>query len=254
MTALTQRCAALLRGVSARIEDVRRGVQAIGTAAESIAGAACAAGRPVRREDLAVLRALAAAVLREHASLAAGAGLVLAPGVVAGAPRCLAWWWADQQARIVPLHVDTDPSSAEYYDYTTTAWYREPERTGQPAVAGPYVDFICTREYTFTLAVPVRCAGRFVGVAGADMLAAQVERLVLPELARIGQAAVLTTGQGRVIASNTASILPGSAVPAGAARAAGPCAAHGSGLLPWTILCLPGHQVPPARMARPRGT
>ena len=142
---------------------------------------------------------------------------MLAPGVVAGAPRCIAWWWADQQARIVPLHVDTDPSSAEYYDYTSTAWYREPERTGQPAVAGPYVDFICTREYTFTLAVPVRSAGRFIGVAGADMLAAQVERLVLPELARIGQAAVLTTGQGRVIASNTASILPGSAVPAGAA-------------------------------------
>ncbi len=242
MTAPAQRCAALLRGVSARIGDVRRGVQAIGTAAESIAGQARAAGQPLRREDLAALRPLAAAVLREHASLAAGAGLVLAPGVVADAPRCIAWWWADQQARIVPLHVDTDPSSAEYYDYTSTEWYREPQRTGRAAVAGPYVDFICTREYTFTLAVPVRCGGRFIGVAGADMLAARVERLVMPELARIGQAAVLTTGQGRVIASNTASIPPGSAVPAGAgaagAGAAG--AGHGSGLLPWTVLRLPG--------------
>ena len=237
MTALAQRCADLLRGVTGRIEQVLQGVEAIGTAAGSIADEARAAGRPVRREDLAALRPLAAAVLREHASLAAGAGLVLAPGVVADAPRCIAWWWADQQARIVPLHVDTDPSSAEYYDYTSTAWYRGPERTGQPAVAGPYVDFICTREYTFTLAVPVRCAGRFIGVAGADMLAARVERLVLPELASIGQAAVLTTGQGRVIASNTASILPGSAVPAAAAS---PGAAHGSGLLPWTVLRLPG--------------
>jgi len=237
MTAPDQRCAALLRGLTARIEQLRQGVAAIGTAAESIAREARAAGRPVRREDLAAVRPLSAAVLREQASLAAGAGLVLAPGVVAGAPRCIAWWWVDQQARIVPLHVDTDPASAEFYDYTSTAWYREPERTGQAAVAGPYVDFICTREYTFTLAVPVRCAGRFIGVAGADMLAARVERLVLPELASIGQAAVLTTGQGRVIASNTASILPGSAVPAAAASRG---AAHGSGLLPWTVLRLPG--------------
>ena len=30
------------------------------------------------------------------------------------------------------LEVDLDPASAEFYDYTTTEWYREPARTGQP--------------------------------------------------------------------------------------------------------------------------
>ena len=134
-----------------------------------------------------------AELLRAHAGLAAGAGIVLAPGTLADAPRCIEWWWADPQAQVSQLHVDLDPESAEFYDYTTTEWYREPERTGQPSVAGPYVDFICTREYTFTLAAPIRCPGRFIGVAGADILAAQVERLVLPGLAGLGR----TVGAGQ---------------------------------------------------------
>jgi hypothetical protein len=51
------------------------------------------------------------------------------------------------------LEVDLDPGSAEFYDYTTTEWYREPARTGQPCIAGPYVDYISTHEYTFTVSV-----------------------------------------------------------------------------------------------------
>ena len=112
------------------------------------------------------------------------------------------------------MHVDLDPESAGFYDYTTTEWYREPERTGQPSVAGPYVDFICTREYTITLAAPIRCAGRFIGVAGADILAAQVERFVLPGLAGLGRAAVLASGHGRVIVSTSAALPPEPPCPA----------------------------------------
>ena len=138
--------------------------------------------RPGQRFAAAISppRPLVAGLLRKHAGLAAGAGVVLAPRhggrcaplhrVVVGRPS----------AQIVPLEVDLDPESAEFYDYTTTDWYREPERTGAPTLAGPYVDFICTHEYTFTLAAPVRRAGRFIGVAAADILATQVERLVLP--------------------------------------------------------------------------
>ena len=161
-------------------------VEEIGVAAESAARAARAGARQLRRADFTVLRPLAADVLREQAGLVAGAGVVLAPAVAADAPRCIEWWWADAAARISRLRVDTDPGSAECYDYTTTEWYREPERTGRAAVAGPYVNFICTREYTFTLAVPVHDAGRFLGVAGADILAGHVERLVLPGLRRPG--------------------------------------------------------------------
>jgi hypothetical protein len=74
------------------------------------------------------------------------------------------------------------------------------------------VDYICTHEYTFTVSVPVTDEGRFVGVAGADILAGEVERMLLPKLSllgRSGRPAVLVSGNGRVIASSTARILPG---------------------------------------------
>jgi len=228
--------AALLAGLTGRIGQVLGRVEEIGVAAGSAARAARAACRELRRADFTVLRPLAADLLREQAGLVAGAGVVLAPDVAADAPRCIEWWWADAAARISRLRVDTDPSSAECYDYTTTEWYREPERTGRAAVAGPYVDFICTREYTFTLAVPVHDAGRFLGVAGADILAGQIERLMLPGLAGLGRVAVLVSGRGRVIASNSASIRPGTVL-RGPHRPPGlvPVAGLG-GLLPWTLL------------------
>jgi hypothetical protein len=255
------RGARLLADVTRRMEQVLSSVAGIVTAAESIAGAAdrppagtalsgpAPSGPALRCDDFAATRPLVAGLLREHASLAAGAGVVLAPHTVADAPRCIEWWWTDQSARIVPLEVDLDPESAEFYDYTTTDWYREPERTDAPTLAGPYVDFICTHEYTFTLAVPIRHAGRFIGVAAADILATQVERLVLPGLCALGlagtgQAAVLTSGQGRVIASTNASLPPGSALPrwpraAGFTPLAGPATGRPRGLLPWSLLTMP---------------
>lgn len=241
----TGRGTALLAGITERIGQVLGRAEEIGVAAESAARAARAAGRELRRADFAVLRPLVADVLREQAGLVAGAGVVLAPDVAADAPRCIEWWWADAGARISRLHVDTDPGSAECYDYTTTEWYREPERTGRAAVAGPYVDFICTREYTFTLAVPVYDAGRFLGVAGADILAGHLERMVLPRLADLGRVAVLVSGCGRVIASNEASIRPGMVLrgpqlPAGLVPLAWLAPEFGpdplAGLLPWTLL------------------
>jgi hypothetical protein len=48
-----------------------------------------------------------------------------------------------------------------------------------------------------------------VGVSGADILAGEVERMLLPKLSLLGRPAVLVSGNGRVIASSTARILPG---------------------------------------------
>jgi len=201
--------------------------------------AARAAGRAPRRGDLAALRPLVAEVLRQHQGFAAGAGVVLAPDVLADAPLCIEWWWARQG--LEKLEVDLDPESAEFYDYTTMEWYREPQRTGEHSVAGPYVDYICTHEYTFTVSAPVVCAGSFAGVAAADILAEQVERMVLPGLSRLGRPAVLASGDGRVIASNTASILPGTPVARERLRAellpvAGPGSTGPAGPLPWVLL------------------
>jgi hypothetical protein len=161
-------------------------------------------------------------------------------GTLADAPRCIEWWWADRGAGLQQLEVDLDPESAEFYDYTTTEWYRLPERTGRASVAGPYVDYICTHEYTFTISVPIVSAGQFAGVAGADILAGQVERLVLAGLSGLGRVGVLVSGNGRVIASNTARVLPGVAAArqelcSGLVPVAGP-----GSMLPWTLLSQPG--------------
>ncbi|MBO0774245.1 MAG: PDC sensor domain-containing protein, partial [Actinobacteria bacterium] len=163
--------ARLLADITARIGQVVASVTGIRDVVAAIAGQARAAGRPLCHADLAPVRQAAAQVLAAHRGFVAGAGAVLAPGVVADAARCLEWWWATPAGEVSKLAVDLDPDSAECYDYTATPWYREPERTGAAAVTGPYVDYICTREYTFTVSVPVPAGRRFAGVAGADILA-----------------------------------------------------------------------------------
>ncbi|MBO0788156.1 MAG: PDC sensor domain-containing protein [Actinobacteria bacterium] len=223
--------ARLLADITARIGQVVASVTGIRDVVAAIAGQARPAGRPLCHADLAPVRQAAAQVLAAHRGFVAGAGAVLAPGVVADAARCLEWWWATPAGEVSKLAVDLDPDSAECYDYTATPWYREPERTGAAAVTGPYVDYICTREYTFTVSVPVPAGRRFAGVAGADILAEEVERLALPALARLPQAAALVSGDGRVIASNTSSLLPGSILPSEQAR---PAACHPA--LPWRLV------------------
>ena len=177
----------LLADITALIERVLASVTEVAEAMTAVAAAARAGRRSLRRADLATLRPLVAQVLARHRGFAAGAGVVLAPDALTDAPRCIDWWWADSASGPGHLEVDLDPGSAEFYDYTTTEWYREPARTGQPCIAGPYVDYICTHEYTFTVSVPVTDEGRFVGVAGADILAGEVERMLLPKLSLLGR-------------------------------------------------------------------
>jgi len=229
----------LLADITALIERVLASVTEVAEEMTALAAGARAGRRPLRRADLATLRPLVAQVLARHRGFAAGAGVVLAPDALADAPRCIDWWWAGQG--IGQLEVDLDPTSAEFYDYTSTEWYREPARTGLPCIAGPYVDYICTHKYTFTVSVPVVDDGRFVGVAGADILAGEVERMLLPGLSMLGRAnrpMVLVSGNGRVIASGTASILPGTVLrPSGPVAADGPVTAAGP--LPWMLLSGP---------------
>ena len=221
----------LLAGVAREIEAVLASIWSLRDAALPL----LERPGPLVRSDLLALRPRATEVLRRHEGLAAGAGVVLAPGVLADAPRAIEWWWEDRGAGHERLEVDLDPGSAEFYDYTTEEWYREPTRTGRACVAGPYVDYICTHEYTFTISVPIVSDGRFAGVAGADILAAQVERAVEPELRCLAGVAVLASAGGRVIASNSARLTPGMVLERPqreiAARA---CAAAGD--LPWTLI------------------
>jgi hypothetical protein len=216
-------------GVAAELEGVARSL-------EVVRAATLALGE-VTRSALSTLRAPAAELLRRHEGFTVGAGVVLAPGALADAERWIEWWWADRGAGVGRLEVDLDERSAEFYDYTTAEWYREPARTGRAALAGPYVDYICTHAYTFTLALPLLRDGVFLGVAGADVLAEEVERAVLPALAARPRTAVLASGDGRVIASNDARYAPG--VVLRDDEGLRPLRRRLAPILPWTLLEAP---------------
>ncbi|HEX8006704.1 MAG TPA: GntR family transcriptional regulator, partial [Trebonia sp.] len=173
----------------------------------ALAGLASAAGRggALRRDDLAALRPAIVAALARHRDLAAGTGVITAPGVLADAPLWLEWWWTTPAGTAEQLRVNLDPAAPDFYDYTMAAWYAGAERAGdgEPQVTGPYLDYFCTGEYTITLSVPVRLGGRFLGVAAADVLVPSLERQVMPGLLETGRPVALTSPDGRVIAATS---------------------------------------------------
>jgi DNA-binding FadR family transcriptional regulator len=191
-----------LEDVAEELERVFTGLEGLGAQfAELVAGGA-------RREDLAPLRATILALIETHGGLVTGAGVITAPGLLADAPRWLEWWWTGARGGLEALRVNLDPAAPDFYDYTAADWYATPRRTGRPALSGPYVDYACTNEYAVTLGVP--CGE--LGVAAADVLVANLERRVAPALAALGRPVALTNAAGRVIAANTASVVPGQRV------------------------------------------
>jgi len=125
-----------------------------------------------------------------------GAGYVAARGALSDELLYLAWWQGDDQQ----LLAESDaPGTGDPLDYTRHPWFRTPERTGEPYVTGPYVDFVCTDEYVMTSTAPVISRGTMVGVVGADTLVEKLEGLLLPSL-RSAQA-TLVNDQGRTVVS-----------------------------------------------------
>ncbi|QKJ20875.1 PDC sensor domain-containing protein [Microbacterium hominis] len=144
-------------------------------------------------------------------TLLTGAGFVAAPGTLADAEWHLAWWLAGV-AGAAPRRLATidDPRHEQFRDYTTLEWWRIPALTGARHLTGPYVDYVCTDDYTVTITTPVVVDGEMVGLVGADALVDRLERELLPVL-RGGRApATLVNSSGRVVTSTDARREPGS--------------------------------------------
>jgi hypothetical protein len=144
-----------------------------------------------------------------------GAGIVAAPGVIAGKDRHLEWWQrtdggTDGFARI---RLNLDPESIDLYDYLDMDWFTIPRRAGRPYVYGPHIDFSCADRYVVTMTVPVTDASspnhgaagerEFLGVAGADIRMSYLEPELLAILRSVPAPAVLVTAERRVVAANT---------------------------------------------------
>ncbi|MCT9930600.1 cache domain-containing protein [Planotetraspora sp. A-T 1434] len=208
--------AGALPDAEAVVERVREAADGVFAALGEVRDATVAClrprgGRPVAA-DLAALRPLLWARLNGSrlSALIAGIGFIAAPGLLADAPWYLEWWQENPAGDPVQLLRDLDPSSSAFYDYTHWDWYTGPHSGAERTICGPYVDYLCTDEYSLTLSVPVVLDGVFIGVAAADVFVRRFESAVLPALRRIPATAFLVNAEGRVVASNTARWVAGS--------------------------------------------
>ena len=196
--------AVLVQQVLALAGQVFAGVDAVRLATAD-AFAAALPGRP-DRAGLAALEPLARLALTTPEELVVGAGFVAAPGALSDAEHWLEWWTrgdvVDGGVRVERLAVVTDPAAPDFRDWTTLPWYAVPQQTGERHVTGPYVDYLCTDDYTLTFTVPVLVDGRFVGVAGADVYARTMERRLAGALREVPEPAAIVNAQGRVVAGN----------------------------------------------------
>ncbi len=141
-----------------------------------------------------------------------GAGFIAAVDLLSGARNHLSWWQGDDRGKLV---LAAQSVNKEFIDYSDFEWFRVPMITGTSHVAGPHVDYLCSDEYTVTVAAPVHIDGDFVGVAGLDMLVDSVERQLMPLLSALDAPVTLVNGVGRVVLSTDAGHTTGDAVRGG---------------------------------------
>jgi hypothetical protein len=152
--------------------------------------------------------ALVVPSLSAAGAMVIGAGFVAAPGFLSDTRWHLAWWLGHANtfgvvgaAGIRRLEAEEDESSEEFRDYTTLEWWRVPARDGSRHITGPYVDYLCTDDYTLTLTMPVVVDRTMVGVVGADLYVNDIERALLPRVRAIDGTATLVNAAGRVVVS-----------------------------------------------------
>ncbi|WP_405867307.1 cache domain-containing protein [Streptomyces sp. NBC_00005] len=196
-------------GVRSALESVFDAVAATGADTAQLLDRVAAEGRRPATVDLAALRPGLHLRLARH-ELVSGVGFVAAPGLLSDVPAWLEWWQSGSDGDVRPLLLDLDPQQSAYADYTHWDWFALPRDTGERAVAGPYVDYLCSDEYSLTLSAPVRMEGRFAGVAAADVYLRHFEAAVMPMLRQLPGPAHLVNARGRVTASADPAHLAGS--------------------------------------------
>jgi hypothetical protein len=166
-------------------------------------------GQPtVRRADLGAVVELARPALEDPAARIQGAGFVAAIDALADSRWWLEWFMFSNGAA-ERLLVDTDPRGENFYDYGSLPWFDVPQRTGRRYITGPYVDYLCTDDYTLTFTVPVTVRDRFVGVAGADVRVFTFEKAILPCLRATQRKVAIVNDQRRIVLSNSARHVSG---------------------------------------------
>ncbi|MGZ0712324.1 cache domain-containing protein (plasmid) [Coraliomargarita sp. W4R53] len=142
-------------------------------------------------------------------TLLTGAGFVATPGGLDDAEWHLAWWLRNGSGARRLATID-DPTHEQFRDYTALEWWRVPAVTRALHLTGPYVDYVCTDDYTVTVTSPVFIGGEMIGVVGADALVDRLEHEILPVLHTSAGTATVVNASGRVVTSTDAHREPGS--------------------------------------------
>lgn len=228
----------------ADVERVRRAVEDVVSHALDLADRIAAAVQPVlaarsapRRSDLAVVEPIVAPVLADLERPVQGAGFVAAVGLLEDARWWLEWFARDPDGRVQRLVTHSEPQAMGFYDYESLPWYLVPSTTGRPHVTGPYVDYVCTEEYTLTFSTPVMDGDRFLGVAGADIAVKSAEQRLLPALCAADRRLAVVNDDGRILSSNDGRHVCGDLLPDSGTRLA--AAAHPVAGVPLSIVSLP---------------
>ncbi len=162
------------------------------------------AAGPVYRKTLKALREPVGELVHTHAGLVDGAGVAVAPGLLADADLWLEWWRVRNDGELHFTEHTFKPDSVNFYDYTALDWFNIPATTGEPVLVGPYVDSGGTDLRVVTAALAVAHGGQQCSVLAADLSLDFLERLFLRSLRRRNQPVALVTGTGKVVVSNTA--------------------------------------------------
>lgn len=201
-------------GISATFDTVFGRVAAWRGAFERQIGGA----RPSAAELDALVDEIVLPQFAESDNLIIGAGFVAAPGYPSDAEWHISWWLgqlntfgvggaAPAMRRLLAVE---DPESESFRDYTALEWWRVPVQTGAQHIAGPYVDYLCTDEYTLTLTAPVYNDGSLIGMVGADLYVDDIESVLLPRLYELGTPTTLVNASGRIVASTDSHRATGS--------------------------------------------
>ncbi len=93
-----------------------------------------------RTGDLAPLRPVIQSLLSSQEGRFDGTGAVMAPDALSDARLHLEWCQRAGTKGFRAVHLNLNPCSENYYDYTLKPWFAIPRDEGHGTVMGPYVD------------------------------------------------------------------------------------------------------------------
>ncbi|MGB3709588.1 cache domain-containing protein [Gordonia sp. (in: high G+C Gram-positive bacteria)] len=149
-----------------------------------------------------------AEVLKADDSVVSGGGFIAAPGLLNSDRYYMAWWQGTGVDRVDPI---ANLSDAARGRYLTADWYVTPISTGHMAITGPYVDLLCTDEFsiTYTAAVDTYRPDGPAGVVGFDVTVAALEHRILTSLKTVSPGAALVNSEDRAIVTSSPLVAPG---------------------------------------------